>query len=89
MIKTPIPQIIDSCGFCRAEEVKKLRVIKAGMTNRSYSFYVQDKRYMTQIHGEAPANRIDCSRKAENYRPIWKARMVFKGVLERNDHIND
>ena len=49
MVKDSIQQIIESCGFCRAEEVQKLQVMKAGMTNRSYSFYVQNKRYIIRI----------------------------------------
>ena len=30
MEESSIPQIIESCGFCRAEEVEKLQVKKAG-----------------------------------------------------------
>lgn len=35
MMVSDVPQIIESCGFCRAEKVKSLRAMKSGMTNRS------------------------------------------------------
>ena len=70
MIKTPIPQTIESFGFCRAEEVKKLRVIKAGMTNRSYSFYIQDKQYIIRIPGEGTEELINRAQENAVYRVI-------------------
>lgn len=39
MMVSDVPQIIESCGFCRAEKVKSLQTMKSGMTNRSYSFW--------------------------------------------------
>ena len=50
MMVSDVPQIIESCGFCRAEKVKSLRAMKSGMTNRSYSFCMDDKRYIIQFH---------------------------------------
>lgn len=52
MMVSDVPQIIESCGFCRAEKVKSLRAMKSGMTNRSYSFCMDDKRYIIRIPGE-------------------------------------
>lgn len=70
MITIQIPRIIESCGFCRAEEVKALCTMKAGMTNRSYSFYVQDRRYIIRIPGEGTEQLIDRASEYVVYRLI-------------------
>lgn len=70
MAKASIQQIIESCGFCRAEEVERLRVMKAGMTNRSYSFYVQNKRYIIRIPGEGTEQLINRAQEHDVYRVV-------------------
>lgn len=70
MTKLSIAQTIESCGFCRAEEVEKLQVMKAGMTNRSYSFCVRGKRYMIRIPGEGTEQLISRAREHEVYRVV-------------------
>ena len=70
MVKDSIQQIIESCGFCRAEEVQKLQVMKAGMTNRSYSFYVQNKRYIIRIPGEGTEQLINRTQEHDVYRVV-------------------
>ena len=67
MAESSIPQIIESCGFCRAKAVENLQVMKAGMTNRSYSFYVQGKRYIVRIPGEGTAQLINRCQEHEVY----------------------
>lgn len=70
MTESSLPQIIESCGFCRAKEVENLQVMKAGMTNRSYSFYVQGKRYIVRIPGEGTAQLINRRQEHEVYRVV-------------------
>lgn len=65
-----IPQIIESCAFCCAEEVERLQIMKAGMTNRSYSFYVRDKRYIIRIPGEGTKQLIDRTQEHDVYRVV-------------------
>lgn len=70
MTDSSISQTIESCGFCRAEDVRELQVMKAGMTNRSYSFYIQDKRYIIRIPGEGTEQLINRAREHEVYRVV-------------------
>ena len=65
-----IQQIIESCGFCYAEKVEKLQVMKTGMTNRSYSFYVQNKRYIIRIPGEGTEQLINRVQEHDVYRVV-------------------
>ena len=43
MLASSISQLIESCGLCQAGEVKAIQTMKAGMTNRSYTFFVKEK----------------------------------------------
>ena len=70
MVKDSIQQIIESCGFCRAEEVQKQHVMKACMTNRSYSFYDQNKRYIIRIPGEGTEQLINRTQEHDVYRVV-------------------
>ena len=70
MTESLISKTIESCGFCRAEEVKELQVMKAGMTNRSYSFFVRDKRYIIRIPGEGTEQLINRAQEHEVYRMV-------------------
>lgn len=70
MTESSIPQTIESCGFCCAEDVRELQVMEAGMTNRSYSFYIQDKRYIIRIPGEGTEQLINRAREHEVYRVV-------------------
>lgn len=70
MADSSISQAIESSGFCCAEDVRELQVMKAGMTNRSYSFYIQDKRYIIRIPGEGTEQLINRAREHEVYRVV-------------------
>lgn len=70
MTESLIIQTIESCGFCCAEEVEKLQIMKAGMTNRSYSFYVQNRRYIIRFPGEGTEQLINRSQECEVYRAV-------------------
>lgn len=65
-----IPQVIESCGFCRADDVENLQVMKAGMTNRSFSFCVNDSKYIIRIPGEGTDQLINRSQEHDVYRVI-------------------
>lgn len=70
MMVSDVPQIIESCGFCRAEKVKSLRAMKSGMTNRSYSFCMDDKRYIILIPGEGTDRLINRKQEHAVYNAI-------------------
>lgn len=70
MMVPDVPQIIESCGFCRAEKVKSLRAMKSGMTNRSYSFCMDDKRYIIRIPGEGTDRLINRKQEHAVYNAI-------------------
>ena len=70
MMVSDVPQIIESCGFCRAEKVKSLRAMKSGMTNRSYSFCMDDKRYIIRIPGEGTDRLINRKQEHAVYNAI-------------------
>ena len=59
MEDSTILQIIQSCGFCQAEDVKNLQIMKSGMTNHSYSFYFNNKRFIIRIPGEGTGQLIN------------------------------
>lgn len=54
-----IPQLIESCGFCRADEVEGLQKMKTGMTNRSYSFFARGGQYIIRVPGEGTEQMIN------------------------------
>lgn len=70
MMVSDVSQIIESCGFCRAEKVKSLRAMKSGMTNRSYSFCMDDKRYIIRIPGEGTDRLINRKQEHAVYNAI-------------------
>lgn len=70
MMVSDVPQIIESCGFCRAEKVKSLRAMKSGMTNRSYSFCMDDERYIIRIPGEGTDRLINRKQEHAVYNAI-------------------
>lgn len=54
-----IPKLIESYGFCAASDVYDVQLMKAGMTNRSFSFYVDGKRYIIRTPGKGSSRIID------------------------------
>lgn len=59
MLASSISQLIESCGLCQAGEVKAIQTMKAGMTNRSYTFFVKEKQYIIRIPGEGTDRLIN------------------------------
>ena len=70
MSTSSIPQLIDSCGFCRADEVEELQTMKTGMTNRSYAFFVKGNRYIIRIPGEGTDRLINRAQEHAVYSAI-------------------
>lgn len=70
MVDLKIEEVIQSTGFCAKEDIKSLSVMKAGMTNRSYSFYVKGKRYIVRIPGEGTELLINRRQEYDVYKKI-------------------
>lgn len=65
-----VPQLIESCGICRAGEVEALWTMKTGMTNRSYAFFVKGNRYIIRIPGEGTDRLINRAQEHAVYSAI-------------------
>ena len=65
-----IPQLIESCGFCRAGEVEGLQKMKTGMTNRSYSFFARGGQYIIRVPGEGTEQMINRAQEHAVYNVI-------------------
>ena len=70
MVGSSVPCLIESCGFCRANEVEELQTMKTGMTNRSYAFYVKGNRYIVRIPGEGTDRLINRAQEYAVYNAI-------------------
>ena len=84
MMVSDVPQIIESCGFCRAEKVKSLRAMKSGMTNRSYSFCMDDKRYIIRIPGEGTDRLINRTRYIMQFH-LWESARTFIILIQKQE----
>lgn len=87
MMVSDVPQIIESCGFCRAEKVKSLRAMKSGMTNRSYSFCMDDKRYIIRIPGEGTDRLINRKQEHAVYMQfhLWESARTFIILIQKQE----
>jgi thiamine kinase-like enzyme len=65
-----IVQLIASTGFCSCEEIDNLAVMKAGMTNNSYSFCAAGKKYIIRIPGEGTEQLINRHAEYDVYKAI-------------------
>lgn len=65
-----IEETIESTGFCSHQEISNLSVMKAGMTNRSYSFYAKGQRYIIRIPGEGTERLINRRYEYDVYKTI-------------------
>ena len=54
----------------KAEEVTGIKVLKKGMTNRSFLFHVSNSRYIMRIPGEGTDQLIDREQEADVYKAI-------------------
>ena len=60
------------------EEITGIQILKKGMTNRSFLFQCQDKKYIMRIPGEGTDQLIDRRREAEVYRIINEKNLCDK-----------
>ena len=63
-------ETIEKALHCAAADVRNIRVLKKGMTNRSFLFSVGDARYIMRVPGEGTDRLINRAQEAEVFRTI-------------------
>ena len=76
-------KIIEKTLKVNAHEIKNITVLKKGMTNRSFKFECQGKKYIMRIPGSGTAKLIDRSQEAAVYQVI-KPLKISEPVLYLN-----
>lgn len=56
---------------CNDEDIKNITVLKKGMTNRSFLFNVDEKKFIMRIPGEGTDELINRGQEAAVYEAIW------------------
>ena len=69
-LKTDAIHTISSVLKCNENDITNIRVLKKGMTNRSFSFIVAGNKYIMRIPGEGTERLINRIQEAEVYRTI-------------------
>lgn len=69
-IQNDIIQLISETLSAKQEEIVDIRVLKKGMTNRSFVFTCKDKQYIMRIPGEGTEHLITRKQEAEVYRTV-------------------
>lgn len=69
-LQTDAVRAISKALMCRESEVEEIRILKKGMTNRSFLFSVRGRRYIMRIPGEGTDRLIDRRQEAEVFRAI-------------------
>ena len=69
-LKTEAIDVICQALAVKAEEVTDIKVLKKGMTNRSFLFRVSNSRYIMRIPGEGTDQLIDREQEADVYKAI-------------------
>ncbi|MBO7364680.1 MAG: NTP transferase domain-containing protein, partial [Lachnospiraceae bacterium] len=64
-----IRTIAEALG-CREREIEEIRILKKGMTNRSFLFSVRGEKYIMRIPGEGTDQLINRKQEAEVFRTI-------------------
>lgn len=70
-LKSEKISIIAEVMNCKPEEIVDIKIQKKGMTNRSFLFSLNNRRYILRIPGEGTENLINRSEEAEVYKSIW------------------
>lgn len=70
MLASSISRLIESCGFCQADEVKAIRTMKAGMTNQSYAFFLKGSQYIIRVPGEGTDRLINRAQEYAVYNAV-------------------
>ncbi len=63
-------EVICNVFDCANEDIREIKTLKKGMTNRSYIFTVKDKKYIMRIPGEGTEQLINRKEEAEVYEAI-------------------
>lgn len=71
-LKSDIVDLIAQVFCTNTEEIKDIEVLKKGMTNRSFQFVYQDKKYIMRIPGEGTDFLINRQQEHEVYSAIKK-----------------
>lgn len=69
-LKSDALDVIAEVFQVRPEDVEDIRVLKKGMTNRSFLFSVRNKKYIMRIPGEGTDQLINRAQEAEVFRAI-------------------
>ena len=69
-LNTDAIQIIQDAFHASADEIVNIRVLKKGMTNRSFLFELRNKKYIMRIPGEGTDQLINRAEEASVYRAI-------------------
>lgn len=82
-LKSDAIAVIKETLRCREDQVTDIKVLKKGMTNRSFCFVCRGKKYMMRIPGEGTGRLIDRRREAEVYH-ILEGREICDRVVYIN-----
>ena len=69
-LKSDVIKTIAEVLCCKTEAIKDINVLKKGMTNRSFTFTYENKRYIMRIPGEGTDKLIDRKKEYAVYQAI-------------------
>lgn len=69
-LKSEVLSIIAKVLECKADEIRKIEVLKKGMTNRSFLFECKGKKYIMRIPGEGTEQLINRDKEAAVYQVL-------------------
>ena len=82
-LQTDAISIIQECFNVEVDEIKNITVLKKGMTNRSFLFECQNKKYIMRIPGEGTDHLINRKEEADVYQALVN-RQICDDVLYMN-----
>ena len=82
-LQTDAISIIQECFNVEVDEIKNITVLKKGMTNRSFLFECQNKKYIMRIPGEGTDHLINRKEEADVYQAL-ENRQICDDVLYMN-----
>ena len=82
-LQTDAISIIQECFNVEVDEIKNITVLKKGMTNRSFLFECQNKKYIMRIPGEGTDHLINRKEEADVYQAL-EDRQICDDVLYMN-----
>lgn len=66
-LKSEVLSVIAKALKCKTDEIKNIKVLKKGMTNRSFLFECREKKYIMRIPGEGTEQLINRDKEAAVY----------------------